>query len=170
MNKVLLVGRIANDIRGFTTPSGVNWCRTSVAVTRRTNSTEPITDFIPLVAWRSTADFMSKYLTKGSLVSIEGSFTTGSYNGQNGVVRTYEVTVETINSLESRQQRERRATDTPNMDNSFNPQRNQTTFSGSSKPTSNYVATDAQVFNIPTSNTNEAKHNFAVFDEDDDLQ
>lgn len=109
MNKVLLVGRIANDVRSFKTPSGVAYARTTVAVNRRGTDS---TDFIPIVAWRATADFLVNYASKGSLVSIEGQFTVNQYNAADGSgpVRSYEVTVDNLNMLESRSVREQRQT------------------------------------------------------------
>lgn len=163
MNKVMLVGRIANDIRSFTTPSGVNYCRTSIAVPRRSNSTDPITDFIPVVAWRNQADFMTKFLSKGALVAIEGSFTTGSYNGANGLVRTYDVTIENINSLETRQQRETRMNANTQNSNQYSPSYNQNTqqpkFTGSS------FSGDMPDFDDEPSSI---KHDFALLDDDND--
>lgn len=53
---------------------------------------------------------MARYLSKGALVSIEGSFTTGSYKNASGeVIKTYEVTVDNVSALESKQQREQRS-------------------------------------------------------------
>ncbi|BAP01009.1 single strand binding protein [Mycoplasmopsis californica HAZ160_1] len=138
MNKVLLVGRIANDIRTYTTSTGVNYARTSIAVNRRSNSSEPIADFIPVVAWRATADYMAKYLSKGALVSVEGSFTTNSFTrpGTNEIVRSYEVTIDAINTLESRSQREHRESMQNNMvQNSY---RNGSFSQTNSKPNNSY--------------------------------
>ncbi|WP_051586203.1 single-stranded DNA-binding protein [Mycoplasmopsis lipofaciens] len=108
MNKVLLVGRIANDVRSFMTPSGIPYSRTTIAVSRRTASSDNQTDFIPLVFWRSNSDFLTKYGGKGSLVSIEGTFTTSQYKKDNEIIRNYEVTVDNFSFLESRQVREER--------------------------------------------------------------
>lgn len=107
MNKVLLVGRISNDIRMYRTNSGISYARTSVAVNRR-SSNDKITDFIPIVAWRNSAEFLNNYASKGALVSIEGSFTSSQYEGQNGTVWSYEVTVDNISLLEPRSVREQR--------------------------------------------------------------
>ncbi|TQC54171.1 single-stranded DNA-binding protein [Mycoplasmopsis mucosicanis] len=145
MNKVLLVGRIANDVRVFSTPSGITYARTSIAVARRTNSTEPVTDFIPVVAWRATADYLGKVLSKGSLVSIEGWFTTGTFRSQNGeTVRTYEVTIENLQSLETRQQREAREINSQNRANSYSNQTsNQSKFTGATHQQANNFASNS---------------------------
>lgn len=158
MNKVLLVGRIASDIRSFTTPSGVNYCRATIAVNRRVSSTEPITDFIPLVAWRNNSDFMARYLSKGALVSIEGSFTTGSYKNASGeVIRTYEVTVDNVSALESKQQREQRSS-FANSERKFTDETHK--FAGSQSPAQN---------DFDDNNQNNIKHNFVFESLDDDL-
>lgn len=109
MNKVLLIGRIANDVRTYTTPSGVPYSRTVLAVSRRTNSTtNEITDFIPLVGWREMSNILSNFTEKGSLIGIEGYFTTSQYKKEDQYIRNYEVTIERIDLLESRSQREKR--------------------------------------------------------------
>ncbi|WP_051630130.1 single-stranded DNA-binding protein [Mycoplasma simbae] len=166
MNRVILIGRIAGDIRSFATPSGINYCRATIAVNRRSTSVEPVTDFIPVVAWRGNADYMSKYLSKGALVSVEGSFTTGQYNNANGeTVRTYEVTIDFISSLESREQRARREGAQANPTSSYIPK--QPKFTGSTTP----------VVNEPSFTHNQEvkpsapQHNFVMdpFEDDDDL-
>ena len=111
MNKVLVIGRIVRDPDTHETSSGVKYTRFTIAVNRIYGENQ--TDFIPMVAWRSQAEFIEKYLNKGSLVSIEGRFTSSSYTNDNGqqVVR-YEVTVDRVESLETKSQREFRENNT----------------------------------------------------------
>ncbi|MGY5139623.1 single-stranded DNA-binding protein [Mycoplasmopsis gallinarum] len=108
MNKVILIGRVANDVRIFTTPSGIKYARTSIAVSRRTDATNPITDFIPIIAWRFNADTLNNYAPKGSLICIEGSINVSRYEGKNGLTTSYDVVVDNITLLESRRMREER--------------------------------------------------------------
>ncbi|MCT4469874.1 single-stranded DNA-binding protein [Mycoplasma sp. HS2188] len=167
MNKVLLVGRIANDIKSFTTQSGINYARTSIAVSRRSATTEPITDFIPVVAWRGNADFMTKYLSKGALVSVDGSITTSSYKNAAGEnVRVVEVTIDYITSLESRQQRENRINNNGNANYSFknaNVNSSVSKFSGSDE---NEDLFSFRPNNETTNNLSDSKHKMGFDDLD----
>lgn len=82
MNKVVLVGRLTRDPDLRTTDSGVSSCRFSVAVNRqfKNKSTgEYEADFISCVAWRNTAEFITRYFSKGQMIVVEGTLRTGSY-------------------------------------------------------------------------------------------
>ncbi|QSF13635.1 single-stranded DNA-binding protein [Mycoplasma sp. Mirounga ES2805-ORL] len=108
MNKVLLIGRLTNEVRSFSTPNGVKYVRGTLAVSRYQGGNE-ITDFIPFVAWREAAISIEQYSTKGTLLSIEGRFTSSRYTDKQGnIINSYEVTVENFSLLESRKQREAR--------------------------------------------------------------
>ena len=108
MNKVLIVGRLTRDPLVQTTGSGAKYARITVAVTRRFNREQA--DFIPVVVWRQSAEFVEKYIKKGDLVSVEGSFSTGSYQKDGQTVYTYEVNADQINALGTRPQGERTTT------------------------------------------------------------
>ncbi len=108
MNKVLLVGNLVRDPETYQTASGIKYTRFTVAISRQFG--EDQADFIPIVAWRQTAEFIEKYLTKGSKVSVEGRFSSSTYkNAQDETVTRYEVTADRVQSLESRAQREQRS-------------------------------------------------------------
>ena len=86
MNKVILVGRLTADPELRQTPSGVSSCRFTVAVDRRfadKNTGERQADFITVVAWRQTAEFVSRYFTKGRMICVEGNLRTSSYDDRN---------------------------------------------------------------------------------------
>lgn len=85
MNKVIIVGRLTADPELRHTQSGISSCRFNVAVNRKfkNSSGEYEADFIPCVAWKQTAEFVSKYFSKGSMIGIEGSLRTGSYKDKN---------------------------------------------------------------------------------------
>lgn len=89
MNKVMLVGNIVRDPEHRTTPNGTSVTTFTVAVQRRMKNAEGRydTDFINIVAWRSTADFVAKYFGKGSRIGIVGTIQSRSYDDKNGEKR-----------------------------------------------------------------------------------
>lgn len=90
LNSVCLMGRLVADPELRTTPSGVSVCSFRIAVDRnfQTKGQEKQTDFINIVAWRATAEFVSRYFHKGSMVVIQGSIRTESYTDKEGNKRT----------------------------------------------------------------------------------
>lgn len=82
INKVILMGRLTADPELRQTPSGVSTCQITVAITRgfADKSGERQSDFITVVAWRQTAEFISKYFTKGRLILVEGELRTRTYD------------------------------------------------------------------------------------------
>ena len=107
INRSVLVGRLTRDPELRKTQTGKSVVSFTVAIARRFNKEE--SDFINCVAWNQTADFMAKYLTKGALISVEGSIQTRSYE-DNGGKRIYvqEVVADSVNALESLTQRQER--------------------------------------------------------------
>lgn len=86
MNKVILVGRLTADPELRQTQSGISSCRFTVAVDRRfadKNTGERQADFITCSAWRQTAEFVSRYFTKGKLIAVEGSLRNNNYQDRN---------------------------------------------------------------------------------------
>lgn len=86
MNKVILMGRLTADPDLRQTQSGIASCRFTIAVNRRfvdKNTGERQADFISCTAWRQTAEFVSRYFKKGSMICVEGSLRTGSYTDKN---------------------------------------------------------------------------------------
>ena len=81
MNKVMIMGRLTADPELKNSPSGIASCRFTVAVDRGfTNKQgERETDFIGCVAFRNTAEFISKYFRKGKMILIEGSLRNNNY-------------------------------------------------------------------------------------------
>ncbi|MBE7032926.1 MAG: single-stranded DNA-binding protein [Ruminococcaceae bacterium] len=86
MNKVILMGRLTRDPELRSTPQGVSTCSFSLAVDRSfvREGEERKADFINCVAWRQTAEFISKYFKKGNMVALEGSIQTRSWDDQDG--------------------------------------------------------------------------------------
>lgn len=88
-NKVILLGRITQDLELKTTPGGVSVLSFSIAVDRRyqVKGEERKSDFFNCVAWRNEAEFISRYWTKGRPILVEGELQTRSYVDKNGVTR-----------------------------------------------------------------------------------
>lgn len=103
-NTVILTGRLTGDPELKTTPSGVSVTSFSIAVDRRYKQGEDRqTDFINIVAWRSAAEFITKYFKKGSLIGLEGSIQTRNYTDKNGNKRTaFEVVAKEVQFVESK--------------------------------------------------------------------
>ena len=89
LNKVILMGRFTRDPELRSTPQGVTTCSFSIAVDRNfvRQGEDRKADFINCVAWRQTAEFISKYFRKGSMVALEGSIQTRSWDDQDGKKR-----------------------------------------------------------------------------------
>lgn len=99
INNVVLMGRLTAAPELKTTQSGISTVRFSVAVERRYNKQgeDRQTDFIDCVAWRQTAEFVSKYFNKGSMIAVEGSIQTRNYEDKNGNKRkAVEVQVDNV--------------------------------------------------------------------------
>ncbi len=86
MNKAILVGRLTADPELKSTPSGVNVCSFTVAVDRRfvRAGEERKADFINCVAWRQTAEFISRFFSKGRMIGLIGSIQTRTWKDKDG--------------------------------------------------------------------------------------
>ena len=105
MNKVILIGNLANDPEGRTTQSGISQSTFRIAVRRRFANAQGVreADFLTVVAWRQTADFCNRYLSKGRKVAVEGSIQVRSYDAQDGSKRyVTEIIADNIEALGSR--------------------------------------------------------------------
>lgn len=89
MNKVIITGRLAADPVVRITQSGISSSTFDVAVQRRFKGQDGKreADFLTVVAWRQTADYCNKYLTKGIRVAVEGSIQKRSYTAQDNTKR-----------------------------------------------------------------------------------
>ena len=88
LNVVVLMGRLTSDPEIRHTPNDVAVTSFSIAVERSYKSgDERQTDFIDIVAWRSTAEFICKYFRKGQMIAIHGSIQTGTYKDKEGNTR-----------------------------------------------------------------------------------
>lgn len=105
LNKVILMGRFTRDPELRSTPQGVSTCSFSLAVGRNfaRDGEERKADFINCVAWRQTAEFISKYFKKGNMIALEGSIQTRTWDDQDGKKRyATEVIVSDVYFAESK--------------------------------------------------------------------
>ena len=107
LNKVILAGRLTQEPELKQTPSGISVVRVNLAVNRRrtrsTEQNEQQTDFITLVIWRQTAEFVSKYFRKGSAICVTGSIQTSTWTDQQGQKRySTEVVIDDAMFVDSR--------------------------------------------------------------------
>ncbi len=100
LNVVALMGRLVADPELRHTPQGVSVTTFTIAVDRSfvRQGEQRQADFIDIVAWRSTAEFVCKYFQKGSLIAVDGSIQTRSYQDKNGNNRkAFEVVANNVN-------------------------------------------------------------------------
>ena len=103
MNKVILVGRLTSDPELRQTQSGVASCRFTVACDRKfadKNTGERQADFISCIAWRQTAEFVSRYFNKGKLICVEGSLRNNNYQDKNHPDVTHYTTDVQVDNVE----------------------------------------------------------------------
>ena len=117
MNRVIIIGNLTKDPEAHTTQSGISTSRFTVAVQRtfrNANGTYDA-DFLHVVAWRQTADFVNKFLTKGRKVAVEGSIQTRTYDAQDGSKRTVtEIIADRVEALGAPRENDSRPADAPN--------------------------------------------------------
>ncbi len=127
-NKVILMGRLTGDPELKTTPNNIQVTSFSIAVQR--TAKKDVTDFINIVAWRSTADFICKYFKKGQMILVDGEIQTRNYTDNNNVKRyVFEIMANNVSFCDSKKSDDGIAT------------RNVTT-SPYSEPANDYVKAD----------------------------
>ena len=105
LNVAVLMGRLVADPELRQTPSGLSVTTFRIAVDRNYAKAgqERQADFIDIVAWRQTAEFVCKYFRKGSMIAVQGSIQTRSYEDKNGNKRTaFEVVADNVSFTGSR--------------------------------------------------------------------
>lgn len=104
LNKVILMGRLTRDPEFRQTTSGVPVCRITIAIDRPfRKDQEKQADFINVTCWRATAEFVSRYFTKGKMIIVEGSLRNNDYTDNNGVKHySYEVQADNVSFGESK--------------------------------------------------------------------
>lgn len=105
LNIVVLTGRLTADPELRHTPNDIAVTSFTIAVNRKfsRNVEERQTDFIDVVAWRNTAEFVCKYFQKGQLIAVEGSIQTRTYQDKDGNNRkVFEVIASNVDFVESK--------------------------------------------------------------------
>lgn len=107
-NKVILMGRLCADPELKQTTSGIGVTSFTIAVDRKVKSGEDKKcDFINVVAWRQTAEFICKYFKKGSAILVCGELQTRSWTDNNGNKRsTTEVVAGEVTFCEAKKESE----------------------------------------------------------------
>lgn len=103
MNKVILMGRLTADPELRQTPNGVSSCRFTVAINRNfvdKSTGQRNADFISCVAWRQTAEFVSRYFKKGSMICVEGTLRNNNYQDKNHPEVTHYTTDVLVDNVE----------------------------------------------------------------------
>ncbi len=105
LNVIAVMGRVVADPELRKTTTGISTTTFTIACDRNfvKAGSERQTDFFDIVAWRSSAEFASKYFKKGQLVAVNGSLQTRSYEDKNGNKRkVYEIVADNLHFAESR--------------------------------------------------------------------
>lgn len=106
LNHIIIQGRMVRDPEMRRTGSGISVANFTVAVDRDMKGQDGNreTDFFDCVAWRATADFVSKYFHKGSQILVAGRMQSRKWNDKNGQARTsWEVQVDNVYFCGSKQ-------------------------------------------------------------------
>jgi len=98
LNHIVVMGRLVKDPELKTTQSCVSVCSFTLAVDRDyKNGDEKVADFIDCVAWRGTAEFLSKYFSKGRVAVVSGSLQSRKWEDKEGNKRTsWEILVQNL--------------------------------------------------------------------------
>ena len=107
LNVVVLTGRLTADPELRHTPNDIAVTSFTIAVNRRFTrpGEERQTDFIDIVAWRNTAEFVCKYFKKGQLIAVEGSIQTRTYQDKDGNKRkAFEIVASNLQFAESKKE------------------------------------------------------------------
>jgi single-strand DNA-binding protein len=105
LNVAVLMGRLTADPELRTTPNGVSVTSFTIACDRSyvASGAERQADFIDIVAWRKTAEFICKYFRKGQLIAVQGAIQTRTYTDKSGNKRkAFEIVADNAHFAESK--------------------------------------------------------------------
>lgn len=164
LNVVAIMGRLVADPELRTTQQGTNVCTFRIACER--SYTKPgeqrQSDFVDIVAWGKTAEFICKFFRKGSMIAIDGSLQTRHYQGKDGSNRTaVEVVASNISFAGAK------AADKPAARDFDQQTQNYTHEAKTAQSTPHPRFTDGQLDAIPDAERYNADS--AVFSDTDDL-
>jgi len=123
MNKIILVGRLTKDPELRTTTTGTSVLNFTVAVNRRFKNKDGQyeADFLPCVAYNTTADFIHKFFKKGNMICLEGRVQVRNYDAQDGTKRyVTEVIVENVEFVGGKNENSNTGS-SMNVDNGYYP-------------------------------------------------
>ena len=143
MNVSILIGRLTDNPELKKTPSDISVTRFSIAVDRPHKSGEDKqADFINIVAWRGTAEFICRYFTKGQRIAIEGSLRMNKFTDKDGNSRTtYEVVADNVHFVDSKRD-SGNGENLPSGNQNGSQGQNSASFSNSSQDDFTEIATD----------------------------
>ena len=122
MNKVILMGRLTADPEYRQNQTGSVSCRFRLAINRNfvdKNTGERQADFINCTAWNQTAEFVNRYFHKGSMIMVEGSLRTGSYQDKNHPDVTHYTTDVNVDNVEFTGSKAETGTNGGNFQNNY---------------------------------------------------
>ncbi len=105
LNVIAVMGRLVADPELRQTPNGISTTTFAIACERNfvKAGTERQTDFLDIVAWRSSAEFACKYFRKGQLIAVNGSLQTRTYEDKEGRKRkVYEIVADNLHFADSK--------------------------------------------------------------------
>ncbi|MFV0412492.1 MAG: single-stranded DNA-binding protein [Oscillospiraceae bacterium] len=105
LNVIAVMGRLVADPELRKTPNGVSTTTFTIACDRSyvKPGSERQTDFLDIVAWRSSAEFAAKYFRKGQLIAVNGSLQTRTYEDKEGKKRkVYEIVADNLHFADSK--------------------------------------------------------------------
>jgi len=105
LNVAILMGRLCADPELRHTPSNITVAKFTIAADRdyTPKGQDKQIDFVDIVAWRNTADFVCKYFRKGQLVAVQGAIQTRTYTDKDGNKRkAFEIVAESVHFAESK--------------------------------------------------------------------
>ena len=106
LNHIVLMGRLTRDPELRRTPSGTAVASFTLAVDRDFSGDDKQTDFIDIVAWRHTAEFVSKYFSKGQMAAVTGRLQIRDWTDkEGGKRRSAEVVADNVYFAESKKAR-----------------------------------------------------------------
>ena len=114
MNKVIMTGRTTADVELKQTASGVPVAAFSIAVKRtfKNANGETESDFFNCVAYRNTAELISKYVGKGDLIAVDGRLQTRNYtNKESRKIYVTEIIVENVEFLQNKKDKQEQTED-----------------------------------------------------------
>ena len=105
LNVAILMGRLVADPEIRHTPNDIAVTSFTIAVDRSyvKSGAERQADFIDIVAWRATAEFVCKYFRKGQMIAVQGSIQTRSYTDKDGNKRkAFEIVADNVHFADSK--------------------------------------------------------------------